>query len=107
MPKISLQKILITSTAILTIALTNGAAVAQPDFEPIAEEAKRLDQLQSLVINQNGEQVFANAFLGPALDTPVNIKSVSKTIVALLTGIAIVTCPQHLVQLQLSNARGF
>ena len=89
MPKISLQKILITSTAILTMAMTNGAALAQPDFEPIADEAKRLDQLQSLVINQNGEQVFANAFRGPALDTPVNIKSVSKTIVALLTGIAI------------------
>lgn len=89
MPKISLQKLIITSTAILTMALTNGAALAQPDFEPIAEEAKRLDQLQSLVINQNGKQVFANAFRGPALDTPVNIKSVSKTIVALLTGIAI------------------
>lgn len=89
MPEISLQKLLITCTAILTIALTNGTALAQPDFEPIADEAKRLDQLQSLVINQNGEQVFANAFRGPALDTPVNIKSVSKTIVALLTGIAI------------------
>ncbi len=89
MPKISLQKLLITSTAILTMALANGAALAQPDFEPIADEAKRLDQLQSLVINQNGEQLFANAFRGPALDTPVNIKSVSKTIVALLTGIAI------------------
>jgi CubicO group peptidase (beta-lactamase class C family) len=71
------------------MALTNGVALAQPDFEPIAEEAKGLDQLQSLVINQNGEQLFANAFRGPRLDTPVNIKSVSKTIVALLTGIAI------------------
>lgn len=89
MPKNSLQKILITSTAILTMALTNGFALAQPDFEPIADEAKGLDQLQSLVVHQNGEQLFANAFRGPALDTPVNIKSVSKTIVALLTGIAI------------------
>lgn len=71
------------------MALTTGAALAQPDFEPIADEAKRLDQLQSLVINQNGEQVFASAFRGPTLDTPVNIKSVSKTIVAMLTGIAI------------------
>jgi CubicO group peptidase (beta-lactamase class C family) len=88
-PKTSLQKILITSTALFTMALTNGVALAQPDFEPIAEEAKGLDQLQSLVINQNGEQLFANAFRGPRLDTPVNIKSVSKTIVALLTGIAI------------------
>jgi CubicO group peptidase (beta-lactamase class C family) len=87
--KTSLQKLFIASTAILTMALTNGAALAKLDFEPIAEEAKRLDQLQSLVINQNGEQLFANAFRGPALDTPVNIKSVSKTIVALLTGIAI------------------
>ncbi|ODN65438.1 serine hydrolase domain-containing protein [Methylophaga muralis] len=89
MSKISLQKLLITFTAILTIALTNGTALAQPDFKTIANEAKRLDQLQSLVIHQNGEQLFANAFRGPALDTPVNIKSVSKTIVALLTGIAI------------------
>lgn len=89
MPKISLKKILITSTAILTMALTNTAAIAKPDFELIADEAKSLEQLHSLVVHQNGERIFANAFRGPALDTPVNIKSVSKTIVALLTGIGI------------------
>ena len=89
MPKISLRKILVTSTALLTMALTNGTALAKPDLKPITVKAKSLEQLHSLVIHQNGERVFANAFRGAALNTPVNIKSVSKTILALLTGIAI------------------
>lgn len=89
MPKTYLQKILITCTTVFTMALASGAALAQPDFKHISAEAKRLDQLHSLVVNQHGEQIFAQAFRGPTLDTPVNIKSVSKTIVALLTGIAI------------------
>lgn len=52
-------------------------------------KARTLDQLHALVVVQDGEVVVAQAFRGPAPDVPVNVKSVSKTIVALLTGIAI------------------
>ncbi|TXB69395.1 serine hydrolase [Paracoccus aurantiacus] len=58
-------------------------------LQTVVDQAAGLDQLRSLVITQNGERLFAEAFRGPPLDRPANVKSVSKTIVALLTGIAI------------------
>ncbi|QFS83387.1 Beta-lactamase [Roseivivax sp. THAF40] len=61
-------------------------AGAPSDF---ATRAAGLDQLHALVISKGGERVFAEAFRGPALSAPANIKSVSKTLLALLTGRAI------------------
>ena len=74
---------------IMTMTLLGGRVSAQSGLESIAAEAERLDQLRSLVVHQDGHRLFAEAFRGPALDQPANVKSVSKTIVALLTGIAI------------------
>lgn len=53
------------------------------------ERARRLDQLHGLIVARHGEIVVAEAFRGPSLDRPTNVKSVAKTIVAALTGIAI------------------
>jgi CubicO group peptidase (beta-lactamase class C family) len=53
------------------------------------DRARALDQLNAIVIGVDGEVVAAEAFRGPAVDRAVNVKSVSKTIVAALTGIAI------------------
>ncbi len=58
-------------------------------FSAALDRARSLDQLNSLVIGVKGEVAAAEAVRGPALDRPVNVKSVSKTIVAALTGIAI------------------
>ncbi len=58
-------------------------------FSAAFDRARTLDQLNSLVIGVKGEVAAAEAVRGPALDRPVNVKSVSKTIVAALTGIAI------------------
>jgi CubicO group peptidase (beta-lactamase class C family) len=85
----SRRQVLITGAALLTMAVIGGRALAQSGVEAIAAEAGRLGQLRSLVVHQEGRRLFAEAFRGPALDRPANIKSVSKTIVALLTGIAI------------------
>ncbi|WP_281827554.1 serine hydrolase domain-containing protein [Jannaschia rubra] len=64
-----------------------GTARAQaPDPEALAAG---LDQLHAIVIRRGGDTLFERAFRGPALDVPANVKSVSKTLVALLTGIAI------------------
>ncbi|MGF1501436.1 MAG: serine hydrolase domain-containing protein [Paracoccaceae bacterium] len=65
-----------------------GRASADP-FEPVLARAAALDQLHSLIVTHAGETVLSRAVRGPALDRPVNVKSVSKTVVALLTGIAI------------------
>ncbi|MDO5622500.1 MAG: serine hydrolase [Paracoccus sp. (in: a-proteobacteria)] len=81
------QFLTLTSAALAAPLLTRGA-LAQ-GIETAAAQAARLDQLRSLVIHRNGQRIFAQAFRGPAPDRPANVKSVSKTIVALLTGMAI------------------
>lgn len=55
----------------------------------VADTARGLEQLRGLVIAHRGQVVLAEAFRGPALTRPVNVKSVSKTLVAALTGAAI------------------
>jgi CubicO group peptidase (beta-lactamase class C family) len=54
-----------------------------------AQTARQFDQIHSLIIARGGEIAFAEAFRGPALERPVNVKSVSKSFVAALTGAAI------------------
>lgn len=46
-------------------------------------------QTHALIVIRDGEERVARAFAGPGLERPANIKSVSKTIVATLTGCAI------------------
>jgi CubicO group peptidase (beta-lactamase class C family) len=70
------------------LTLVSGAARAE-SLPGLGEAAAALPQLWSLTVARRGETLFAEAFRGPALQRPVNIKSVSKTIVAALTGAAI------------------
>ena len=63
---------------------------AQPArFVAALKRARGLEQLHALVISQAGEVVAGAALRGPPLETPVNVKSVSKSVVAALTGISI------------------
>lgn len=55
----------------------------------VAARASGFEQLHGLMIAQNGEVLFEEAFRGRPLDRQVNVKSVSKTIVATLTGAAL------------------
>lgn len=64
-------------------------AGAQEPFGAADARAAELDQLHALVIADRERVLFAKAYRGPALGRPANVKSVSKTIVAILTGIAI------------------
>lgn len=51
--------------------------------------AAQLPQLRSMIVAQHGRTVREQVFRGAGLDTPVNIKSASKTIIAALVGCAI------------------
>jgi CubicO group peptidase (beta-lactamase class C family) len=75
--------------ALAVPALIAPKARASTGLDAAIDRARGLDQLNALVIAQDGSVVVAEAFRGPAPDRPVNVKSVSKTIVAALTGIAI------------------
>lgn len=58
-------------------------------FAAAVRRAAGFDQLHGLAVAWRGEVVVAEAMRGPALDRPVNVKSVSKTLVASLAGAAI------------------
>jgi CubicO group peptidase (beta-lactamase class C family) len=62
-------------------------AIAQED--DIESAIGRLDQLHSIQVQIGGKLVFATAPRGPGLDRVANIKSCSKSIVALLLGTAL------------------
>jgi len=53
-----------------------------------ANTAKSQDRIKSVVVSLDGQTIFAQALRGPAVDQAVNIKSVSKTVVATLLGVA-------------------
>jgi CubicO group peptidase (beta-lactamase class C family) len=54
-----------------------------------ADAARALDQIHALVVAHRGEIVLAEAFRGPPVTRPTNVKSVAKTFVAALTGAAL------------------
>ncbi|MEL7116193.1 MAG: serine hydrolase, partial [Pseudomonadota bacterium] len=60
-----------------------------PRFANALARATEMTQLHALVIAQDGEVILGEAIRGPALDRPVNVKSVSKSVISALTGIAI------------------
>lgn len=73
----------------LAVETPEGDADGEDAFAGLAERAASLDQLHALVVVHDGTTRFARAFRGPDLETTVTVKSVSKSIVALMTGIAI------------------
>jgi CubicO group peptidase (beta-lactamase class C family) len=87
---------------VLSLSLGSGGALSQAAgrdepsarLDPAligraAESARQFPQIHSLIIARAGEIAFAEAFRGPPLDRSVNVKSVSKSFVAALTGVAI------------------
>lgn len=59
------------------------------DWAGVIEHASELDQLHALIVAVDGSRQVEERFRGPSLGTPVNIKSVSKTVVSALLGAAI------------------
>ena len=70
-------------------ALAALPAQAQDAWQTVAAEARRFAQCHALVIHQQGRPVLSEVFRGPAIGRAVPVKSVSKTIVAALTGAAL------------------
>lgn len=58
-------------------------------FGAFTQRAAELDQLHAVVVMHRGRELVAEAIRGPAIDRPVNVKSVSKSLLALMIGIAI------------------
>ena len=86
-PRRDLMRAALATGALALLAPRRARAATA--FAATADAARALPQLRSLAIARQGETVFAEAFRGPAPDRPVNVKSVSKTLVAALAGAAI------------------
>jgi len=56
---------------------------------PAFDAARGISQLNAMIVARRGEILEAEAFRGPTLESPVNVKSVSKALISALTGIAI------------------
>ncbi|PSH68072.1 6-aminohexanoate hydrolase [Phyllobacterium brassicacearum] len=90
---------LMSSLAGAGYALAPGLARSQSvgtaaAFEPattndIVQQAGLLPALHTLIVSRQGQLEIERTYRGPAADRPVNVKSVSKTIIATLVGIAI------------------
>jgi len=74
--------------ALAGLALLPAPALASA-LDPVQAAAARLGPLHSLIIARDGEILREHRFAGPPLDRPVNVKSVSKAVIAALIGGAI------------------
>ena len=79
---------------LLLYAVALAPAKADSGFDTarlsdVVAQARSLERLNTLIVARNGEVAFAESFRGRGLDTPVNVKSVSKSLIAALVGIAI------------------
>lgn len=80
------------------VVLLAGASLAsaadsvprdQASLAPAIDRAAKMPRLKSLIVAQDGRVIFERAFRGPGLNTPVNVKSVSKSVISALVGIAV------------------
>lgn len=65
-------------------AAVPGAAL----LAPAIERAAALPRLRSLIVAHEGAPLVERVFRGPGLERPVNVKSVAKTVLSALAGIA-------------------
>ncbi len=64
--------------------------VARPLMaQSLEEKARSYEQLRCLIVQRGGERLVEEVVAGPAVTRPVNVKSVSKTLVAALLGCAV------------------
>lgn len=74
-----------------TLSLLACAARAEPvaPLDAAFAHAGGLGQLRTLIVARGGVILRSETFHGPGPDVPVNVKSVSKSLISALTGIAI------------------
>jgi CubicO group peptidase (beta-lactamase class C family) len=65
-----------------------AAAHATDTFDPAIKAASELPRLHSLLVSRRGELILERYFNGRRATTPANVKSVSKSLVSALVGIA-------------------
>jgi len=90
-PALSRRRLLAGAGALLAApALLSGRpAAAERLLEATLRRAADLPQLHGLLLARDGDLLVERHFRGPRLDRPVNVKSLSKTVLSALVGAAI------------------
>ncbi|WP_245602328.1 serine hydrolase domain-containing protein [Fodinicurvata fenggangensis] len=81
------MKLGLTAGAVAVAGRSAGAESVSLDRAVGA--ARDYERLHGLIVAQEGRVLVEEVFRGPALDQPVNVKSVAKTVIAALVGVAI------------------
>ena len=87
----SLQRLAVAA-ALLPVSVSHLAAGNDLDAQLLAralDRAEDLPRLHALIVARDGKVRAERAFRGTGLNRPINIKSVSKSVIAALVGIAI------------------
>ena len=71
------------------LALSSATPAREPAFEQTLAAANDLPRLHSLIVSRRGEVVLERYFNGARATRPANVKSVSKSVISALVGIAI------------------
>lgn len=72
-----------------TAPIATRVHAIERSWPDLISRAGAFPQIRAMIVSVAGREVAAERIAGPSLDTPVNVKSVSKTIVSALTGVAI------------------
>lgn len=67
----------------------DAATISDAERQFIVGQAESLDRLHSLLVLHDGEPVIEHVRTGPGLSAPASLKSLSKTILSALAGVAI------------------
>lgn len=93
---VDVSKLLLLLTAAMALRGAYAAdeagadtAIQQAPFGSAVTSASKLPRIHGLLVAQQGNVIIEEVFAGPALDEPVNIKSISKTVISALVGVAI------------------
>jgi CubicO group peptidase (beta-lactamase class C family) len=87
----NILRLILCISALVVPAFARAAAPAfdQTQLSRAVEQIGSFQRAHSLIVARDGKAVVERVFRGPSLDTPVNVKSASKTIIDALVGIAI------------------
>ena len=79
----------VAAAGVMLAALAVPVQTAEPAFEQALAVAKDLPRLHSLIVSREGKVVVEQYYNGTRATRPANVKSVSKSVVSALVGIAI------------------
>jgi CubicO group peptidase (beta-lactamase class C family) len=74
---------------VAALAVSGFSQAGEPPFARALAVAKELPRLHSLIVSRDGEVILERYYNGARATRPANVKSVSKSIVSTLVGIAI------------------